>query len=199
MPKVKTVFAGDSGVGKTCIIEYAAKNTFREHQYATVGAANVSVPIECELDGKKQTVTFNIWDTAGQEKYRSLAPMYFAGAHLAVLVFDLTQSSTFTDLDSFFRLLQDKAPEDCIYVLAGNKVDLVDQREVEREEADNYRLKIGADFYFETSALNGTGIKEMFLTAATCKGISFEMEETDYLADDSGTVDQQFQNGNCNC
>jgi small GTP-binding protein len=127
-------------------------------------------------------VEFNIWDTAGQEKYRSLAPMYFTGAHLAILVFDITSRPSFQILDEFYDLLQQRAPEDCIYVLVGNKLDLDEGRQVGRQEAEEYRMRIGADYYFETSAIKGTNIKELFQTVAAAPGLVFEIDQLDYLA-----------------
>jgi small GTP-binding protein len=181
MPKVKTVFAGDAGVGKTCIIERAAHDSFRSSSYATVGATSATVSVRTEIKGKDTTVIFNIWDTAGQEKYRSLAPMYFSGAHLAILVFDITQKQTFTVLHEFYDLMQQRAPPDCTYILVGNKSDLADQRQVTQDEAEEYRLQIGADFYFETSALKGSGVKEMFQKVAVAPGLTFETEEPDFI------------------
>jgi small GTP-binding protein len=124
MPKVKTVFAGHAGVGKTCIIECAAHGSCKPNTFSTVGATNATVAVKVAINQKDTMVEFNIWDTAGQEKYRSLAPMYFTGAHLAILVFDLSSRTSFQVLDEFYDLLQQRAPEDCIYVLVGNKLDL---------------------------------------------------------------------------
>jgi small GTP-binding protein len=197
MRKVKAVFAGDAGVGKTCIIERAAHGCFKSNSFATVGATNASVSVRCEIDGKETTVTFNIWDTAGQEKYRSLTPMYFAGAHLAILVFDISVKESLPMLQEFFDLLQQRAPADCLYVLVGNKLDLVDQRQVTFEAADEYRMQIGADFYFETSALNGQGIKEMFEKIATAPGLTFEPEEPDYLGITDDREPAQFRQKKC--
>jgi small GTP-binding protein len=187
MPKVKAVFAGEAGVGKTCIIERAAHGFFKANSFATVGATNASLSVRCPIDGKDTTVTFNIWDTAGQEKYRSLTPMYFAGAHVAILVFDLTVKESLPGLQEFFELLQQRAPTDCLYVLVGNKVDLLEKRQVTAEAAEEYRMQLGADLYFETSALSGDGVKEMFEKIAATPGLVFEPEEPDYLAavDDS--------------
>jgi small GTP-binding protein len=182
MPRTKAVFAGEAGVGKTCIIERAAHDCFKTNSFATVGATNASVPVRCKIDNKDVTVSFNIWDTAGQEKYRSLTPMYFAGAHVAFLVFDLTNKETLAGLHEFYDLLQARAPDDCLYVLVGNKADLADTRQVTAEQADEFRMQIGADCYFETSALQGAGIKEMFERIAVAPGLVFEPEEPDYLA-----------------
>ena len=179
MPKVKTVLVGDAGVGKTCIAERIAHNDFKQDSYATVGAANVSVTIKTD----QQNVTFDIWDTAGQEKYRSLAPMYFSGAHLAILVFDITQKSTFTVLSQFVELLSQRAPDDCVYILVGNKSDLSDKRQVTEEEAEEYKIQIGAEIYIETSALTGRNVRELFEQAATSGGIHFEDDQPDYIAE----------------
>jgi small GTP-binding protein len=181
MPKVKAVFAGEAGVGKTCIIERAAHGCFKSNSFATVGATNASVNVACQLDGQDATVTFNIWDTAGQEKYRSLTPMYFSGAHLAILVFDLTQKDSLQSLHEFHDLLQQRASADCLYVLVGNKSDLADKRQVGADQAEHFRLQIGADYYFETSALSGDGVREMFERLARAPGLVFEPEEPDYL------------------
>jgi small GTP-binding protein len=181
MGRVKAVFAGESGVGKTCIIEYAANHTFKANQYATIGATNATLSVEVEKGGKQETITFNIWDTAGQEKYRSLAPIYFTGAHLAVLVFDITHRQTFEALDEFFDLFHQKAPDDCVYVVVGNKVDLEAERQVSTAEAENYQMKMGAAFYFETSALAGSGIDELFAAVASSGGLSCEPDQPDYL------------------
>jgi GTPase SAR1 family protein len=107
--------------------------------------------------------------------------MYFAGAHLAILVFDITQRSTLEALDEFFELFRQRAPDDCVYVLVGNKTDLADQRQVQTSEAEDYRMKMGADYYFETSALKGENIKEIFMQTATAGGLTFEPEQPDYL------------------
>jgi small GTP-binding protein len=181
MKKVKTVFAGDAGVGKTCIIERAARKSFRSSSIATVGATNANVSVRAVIDGKETTVMFNIWDTAGQEKYRSLAPMYFSGAHLAILVFDLCQKQTLTVLQEFFDAMQQRAPADCLYVLVGNKSDLADKRQITHGDAEDFRLQIGGDYYFETSALTGAGISEMFQALATAQGLAFEPDEPNFL------------------
>lgn len=179
MPKVKTVLVGDAGVGKTCIAERICHNDFKTNSYATVGAANLAVTIQTE----QGPITFNIWDTAGQEKYRSLAPMYFTGAHLAILVFDITSKDSFNTLSQFVDLLSQRAPDDCVYVLVGNKCDLEEQRQVTEEEAEDYKQQIGAEMYMETSALSGKNIKELFEQVAVHGGLHFEDDQVDYLAE----------------
>jgi small GTP-binding protein len=176
---LKTVFVGDTGVGKTCIIDYALHGTFHSTSFATIGATNATLTVECSVGGIGTPVTFNIWDTAGQERYRSLTPMYFTGARIAILVFDLAKKDSFLALQAFVDLLQQRAPDDCLRVLVGNKMDL-DEREVAEAEAEDYRLRIGADYYFETSAKLGRGITEMFAAIAA----SPELRAEPLLGDD---------------
>jgi small GTP-binding protein len=203
MPKVKTVFAGQAGVGKTCIIDCASHGFCKPNTFSTVGATNATVAVKARVDGKETMVEFNIWDTAGQEKYRSLTPMYFTGAHLAFLVYDITSRASFQTLDEFYDLLQQRAPDDCMYILVGNKIDLEDGRQVSHQEADEYRMRIGADYHFETSAIKGTNIKEMFQTIAAAQGLVFEPEQIDYLMtvgyDAGGGGGGRSRGKGCNC
>ena len=178
MKKAKMVLVGDAGVGKTCIAQRISKNTFTNTTAATVGAANLSVTIKTP----SIEVEFNIWDTVGQERYRSLTPMYFAGSQIAILVFDLTSEISFQNLDTFVDLLQQKAPPDCILVLCGNKVDLEDKRVISHEQGQGYAERIGAIFYTETSAATGVGVVSLFENIAESGMIAFKTDD-DYIAD----------------
>jgi GTPase SAR1 family protein len=125
--------------------------------------------------------------------------MYFAGAHLAILVFDLTSRASFERLNEFYELLRQRAPNDCIYVLVGNKLDLAESRQVERQVAEEYQMRIGADYYFETSAIQGTNVKELFQTVATASGLIFEVEQVDYLKEVGDDGDQLRNTGKKGC
>lgn len=199
MPKVKTVLVGDAGVGKTCIAERVSRDVFNDNTYATVGAANLSVTIATERAGE---VCFNIWDTAGQEKYRSLAPMYFAGAHLAILVFDLTSRQSFDTLNEFYDILTQRAPEDCVYVLVGNKLDLVQEdslsRQVTESQAQEYADKIGVTYYIETSARTGKNVKELFEKAANSGALHYEDESPGYVTEFTEESGEKKKK-DCNC
>ena len=179
MKKAKLVLVGDAGVGKTCIAQRIAKNEFSDTTTATVGAANLTVPIKTN----SIQVEFNIWDTAGQERYRSLTPMYFACAQVAILVFDITSRQSFSNLNSFVELLQQKAPSDCVLVLVGNKADLEEKRVISHEEAENYSRNIGAIFYCETSAASGKGVRSLFEDIAESGMINFKADDSDYVTD----------------
>lgn len=112
------------------------------------------------VDG--QPIKFQIWDTAGQEKYHSLAPMYYRGAAAAIVVYDITRPESFGTLQKWVAELKDKGPENIQICIAGNKKDLEEQRRVDAGEAELYAQEIGA-LYLETSAKDDTNVKEMFM------------------------------------
>ncbi|KAH0794343.1 small GTP-binding protein [Histomonas meleagridis] len=156
--QIKTVVVGDSNVGKTCIAIRAARDEFPTDISATVGGAQFSL----ELELNSETVKFNIWDTAGQEEFRTLVPLYFQNAVLAIIVFDITKKETFQNLDVWVRLLNQGAPENVLKVLVGNKIDCNDHRQVTYDAAMRYSKQIEAVTYVETSAKTGQGIHELF-------------------------------------
>ena len=92
----KLVFIGDPGVGKTCIISRFLKGTFDAEQITTVGASYASKTIK--ISETNESLTLDVWDTAGQEKYRSLTRIFFQGAKLAILVYDITRKDSFENL-----------------------------------------------------------------------------------------------------
>lgn len=174
--KAKVVFCGETSVGKTSIVQWAAHRGFTADRAATVGAVNVSITIQTG----SSSVELSVWDTAGQERYRSLAPMYFSGAQVIILVFDITNPQTFKGLDEFVELLEQRAPSNCVMYLVGNKADMEDQRAITVDEATNYSLKSNCHRYVETSAKDGTGITDLFEDIATNEAVPFENDEYEY-------------------
>ena len=160
---VKVVLLGDSGVGKTSIVQRFAFGTFKEENPSTLGAMFIAKILE--IPDTNQTVKFQIWDTAGQEKYRSLAQMYYQDAAVAVLVYDITKRSTYEGIKTWIREVKEKAPPEILIVVAANKSDLV-----EREQVDFTEAKIFADeekaTLKMTSAKDGMGIQEVFIDIA---------------------------------
>ena len=177
MPTAKVVLVGDTGVGKTSICERLTKDLFTDSTAPTIGAANFTI----SFDTDRGKIELNIWDTAGQEKYRSLAPMYFTGSQAAILVFDLTSEESLSALDSFYDILLQRAPTECVYVLVGNKSDMSDKRVISKEMAESYALKIGAAFYQETSAVTGEGVKELFTNLTSLSDLRVVEDDTDFI------------------
>lgn len=194
--RVKAVFVGDTGVGKTCIISRVTRNEFVESQ-ATVGAANVDISIDID-NGKK--LNFSIWDTAGQERYRALAPMYFSGAALAFCVYDITRLDSLDALRVFIEMLQQKSPSYIKYVLVGNKTDLENERAISQSQAEQFQLEIGADFFMEVSAKTGNGVSELFTRAAMINDLHTEESygDLDLKSNEEGDKDAA-QRKKCAC
>ena len=100
-------------------------------------------------------------DTAGQEKFRALAKMYYQGAHAALLGFDVTKRYTMGVCDSWIREIRGSTNPGCVLVAVGNKIDLVDERQISTEEARTHFEEEDVP-YFETSARTGEGVRELF-------------------------------------
>lgn len=159
---MKIVLVGDTQVGKTCLIKRLSTGTFYDNNPPTIGAAFQNHVLQTS----KGSVSLQIWDTAGQEKFRALAPMYYRSAAVAILCFDLTNKRSFEALDQWTQELIEKASPTMKLVIVGNKKDLVNDRVVSSEDANSYSLSHGAVLYCETSALTGEGIFELFTKIA---------------------------------
>ncbi len=116
-------------------------------------------------DSSMRHIGFKIWDTAGQEKYRSLAPMYYRGSSAAILVYDITKPGSFAALHDWANELKQNAPPDLVLVVCGNKLDLSEDRVIDTGTAEKYADSIGA-MYIETSAKDGDKVERMFLEVA---------------------------------
>ncbi|KAL3796676.1 hypothetical protein HJC23_009976 [Cyclotella cryptica] len=178
---VKIVLLGDSGVGKSSLALRFVTNEFRPYSESTIGASfmskSITVPFSPSVrndegqgtsDSKtlesrqhQRTIGLKIWDTAGQEKYRSLAPMYYRGAEAAILVYDITVPASFVALQDWALELQHNASPELMLVICGNKSDLGECRRVDRGVGEAYAREMGA-VYVETSAKDGQGVEDMF-------------------------------------
>ena len=154
---LKFIILGDSGVGKTNLLLRYVGESFSENYIATLG-----------IDFKMKNIIYNdvkvalqIWDTAGQEKYRSITSSYYKGAHGCLLVYDITRKVTFENIDKWLAEIKLSSNNEINMILIGNKCDLEDKREVSIEEAQN-KAKLLNMAFMETSALNGTNVEKAF-------------------------------------
>ena len=127
----------------------------------TLGASYKTVPVKDEASGRE--LKLNMWDTAGQEKFRSLTRMYYQDAKAAILVYDVTNQETFDSVKRWITELRENSNvPDCLIAIVGNKSDLHELQQVDIEQASNYAKQIGADAFMETSAKEDQGIKSLF-------------------------------------
>lgn len=157
---VKVLLLGDAGVGKTSVLTRFSDGLFVSSTRATVGIDLKKSTID--LDGDDRPLSLQIWDTAGQEMFRSIIASYYRGANGVLLMFDLTRRSSFESLDGWVQEVRAKAPEETPVVLAGNKCDMPG-RAVERAEAEAWARNHGLA-YVETSAAENVCINEAFVT-----------------------------------
>lgn len=158
----RLVFTGSTGVGKTAIVERIVNDTFSNENNPTLGVQYYD--IEVEVDGK--TVPIQLWDTAGQEKYRALARTYLRNAHGIFLVFDITNQTSFNDLGSWISEIESSCEPNTPIILIGNKSDDPMSREIGYEDAEGFS-KQHDQVYIETSAKSGENINEALISLAS--------------------------------
>lgn len=158
---IKVCFLGTSGVGKTSICnKYQGKDTVNLLSTQPQPSSGDKKYVH---NDKGETVKIILVDTAGQEKYKSLIPTYTRSADVILLVYDITDRSSFDDLDEFYRSTIDGILKDNIkFYLVGNKSDLETNRKVKEEDAKELQKKLNCIEYFETSVPYGVGIAELF-------------------------------------
>lgn len=161
-PSVKIVFIGDSGVGKTSIISRYDTGEPPVNPAPTVGAGYLSKiykndDIEIEL---------RMWDTAGQETYQSLAPIYFLHSMIGFIVFDITQRSSYMNVAKWVNQLREFAGDNVISVIVANKIDLEEHRQVDKEDYSKMANELNS-LIAETSAVSGVGINTMINEAVS--------------------------------
>ena len=159
-PQCKVVLLGDSGVGKTCIISRYISGSFDSNSASTNGASYASKKVEYKDINK--TLILDIWDTAGQEKYKSLTKFFYKDAAVAILVYDISLKQSFENVKNYwYQQIQENGDKNMVLGIAGNKCDLYEEEAVPEAEAREFASSIGAIFGL-TSAQNNTGINELF-------------------------------------
>lgn len=163
---LKVIILGDSGVGKTSLMNQYVNHKFSNQYKATIGADFLTKEVTVD----DRLVTMQIWDTAGQERFQSLGVAFYRGADCCVLVFDVTVPRSFESLeawrDEFLIQASPREPSEFPFVVLGNKVDLKDSRAITESRAKSWCEEKGSIPYFETSAREATKVEAAFLTIA---------------------------------
>ena len=154
----KILLLGDSEVGKSCFLMRYSDNVFVENYITTIGLDYKLKSVK--LDSGK-TIKVQLWDTAGQDKYRTIAKNYFKGSHGILLLYDVTKQSSFQNIRDWIQDIREEVSQKAIIFLIGNKIDLVDKRKISKEKgielAEEYKLP-----FFEASAKSGENVDEVF-------------------------------------
>ena len=158
----KLIFIGDSSVGKSCLTTKAVKNNFEEYYQATVGFEFLTFNMKVN----DKVIKLQIWDTCGQEIYKSLISNFYRNSSLAVLVYAIDNKESFTHVENWLNDLKSQANEDVRIFLVGNKADLEEDRKVTKEEGEKYKMDQHLDLFMETSAKTGQNARNVLVEAA---------------------------------
>ncbi|CAL9099025.1 unnamed protein product [Musa textilis] len=152
----KLLLIGDSSVGKSCLLLRFADDSYVDSYISTIG---VDFKIRTvELDGK--TVKLQIWDTAGQEWFKTITSSYYRGAHGIIIVYDITEMESFDNIRQWLSEIDRYASDSVCKLLVGNKCDLVENRVVEMEKAKAFADSFGIPF-IETSAKDSINVERL--------------------------------------
>ena len=152
----KILIIGESGVGKTCFLLRYAENSFVANHLLTIG---IDFKIKViEIEGK--SIKLQIWDTAGQDRFRTITKTYYKGSHGVILVYDVCDERSFGNVKNWVNQIEQNAKSSICKVLVGNKCDKAERvitEEQGRKLAEEYNMK-----FYETSAKTGQNVEETF-------------------------------------
>eukprot|EP00485_Elphidium_margaritaceum_P021633 CAMPEP_0202712260 /NCGR_PEP_ID=MMETSP1385-20130828/36152_1 /ASSEMBLY_ACC=CAM_ASM_000861 /TAXON_ID=933848 /ORGANISM="Elphidium margaritaceum" /LENGTH=202 /DNA_ID=CAMNT_0049372231 /DNA_START=144 /DNA_END=752 /DNA_ORIENTATION=+ len=190
----KFTIIGDSGVGKSCLMMRFADDTFNESFITTIG-----------VDFRFRTITVDdkivklqIWDTAGQEKFKTITSSYYRNAHAVMIVYDVSDRKSYENIEQWLSDIEKFCPSQVCKMIIGNKCDILDsEREVDLASAQNFaeNLKIP---YIETSAKTANNVETAFIKMVRQLIKNKAAQTTTVNAIDLSKARQQ-QNGQCNC
>ena len=144
---IKIILVGDSGTGKTSLINTTVGKKFDESEKSSIQCSYVK--IKKEIDDMEYTI--DLWDTIGQERFRSLSKIFFKNSEIVIFVFDITNKETFNDLEYWFKTIEDELGNEIIKGLAANKQDLFENQEVDDNIIKQYAIKKGIKYEFTTA------------------------------------------------
>jgi small GTP-binding protein len=158
----KILIIGDSSVGKSCLALRATKGSFNTLYTPTVGFEFFNFYLKIE----EEFIKLQIWDTCGQEVYRSLISSFYRNSSLAIIVYAIDNEESFNNIEIWLNELKTKGNPDISIILVGNKLDLEDKREITKEMYSDFCDNNNIKYFFETSAKTGFNAKNVFIEAA---------------------------------
>ena len=158
----KVIIIGNSGVGKSCLALRATKNVYKEQYLATIGFEYFTFMVK--INGK--IIKMQVWDTCGQEIYKSLVANFYKSASLAIIVYSISDRKSFDDIPEWINEVKKNSNPDIQLVLVGNKYDLGNLREVSTKEAQKLQNEMNFLIFLEISAKTGFNAREIFVEAA---------------------------------
>lgn len=195
---LKVIILGDSGVGKTSLMQQYVNKKFSNQYKATIGADFLTK----EVMADDRLVTMQLWDTAGQERFQSLGVAFYRGADCCVLVYDVNNAKSFDTLDSwrdeFLIQASPRDPENFPFVILGNKIDVEEgKRMITQKRAMAFCQSKGGIPYFETSAKEAINVEQAFEVIA--KNALAQEENEEYSADYSDPINIHLDSEKSGC
>ena len=154
----KILLLGDVAVGKSCLLLRYCENSFQESHLSTIGLDFRLKTISLENNRK---IIIQIWDTAGEDRFRAITKNYYKGAHGIILIYDITKRKTFDNVTNWINQIKEEVSDKVTIILVGNKIDDEEHRDVKTEEGEQLAKELGLMF-FECSAKSGINIDSTF-------------------------------------
>ena len=158
----KMIVIGDAGVGKSCLTNRASKEKFLTDYSPTVGFEFLTFNVKVE----DQNIKLQIWDTCGQEVYRSLISSFYRSASLAIIVYSIDNEESYINIEKWLNDIKTQSNPDVKIFLIGNKADLEDKRQVTKESGEKFYKDHKLSFFTETSAKTGFNVQNVFIEVA---------------------------------
>merc|ERR1712127_853951 len=189
----KYIIIGDTGVGKSCLLLQFTDKRFRQQHDLTIGVEFGSRTVKIN----DENIKLQIWDTAGQESFKSITRSYYRGAAGALLVYDITRKETFNHLTRWLEEVRQNGNPDIMVMLIGNKADLDNRRQVSTEEGERFAKENGLIF-LETSAKTAFNVEQAFLQTSQMIYDNIDRGVYDLSNDKSGirVGNEQYSVGN---
>ncbi len=158
----KIIVIGDSSVGKSCLTLRGTKDKFKDFYTPTIGFEFLALNVRI----KNKVIRLQIWDTCGQEIYRSLISSFYRNSSLAMIVYAIDNEESYNNLESWLDEIKCQTHPNLKIFLIGNKIDLEENRVIEKKKGEKFYLDHQLDFFIETSAKTGENAQKVFIKAA---------------------------------
>lgn len=158
----KVIIIGDPGVGKSCLTLKAVRNQYDDFYTPTIGFEFLSFNVKIN----EHIIKLQIWDTCGQEAYRSIIRSFYRNSSLAIIVYAIDKKESFNDAQMWLNEIKTESNPDIDIILVGNKADLEYQREIDLKNGEKFYEDNNLSFFIETSAKTGYNAENLFIKAA---------------------------------